>query len=1210
MSVPPPPPPSQQHRMNRYASRWDNLPQTSKERNHITTSKYQKNSSNTSPPKRRNHHPNNKNASHQHSVPPPPQQQQQQEERRHPRHRWKETEPPRYFGQPTTNELLLQQYRSLQNSYWNVLSQQHNKISNHSDNFIPLEQQHELPEVVVLVVLYDLVTFLTTHYTVLPAEETAMMVVHEILLPTLLRLVSQQSTMMMTEEEEKEEGHPASKERTTTTTTGVTVITAQDIIDVIQKLLGSRPHASAMLSPITTFLPNDEDRHHSNRMWNITPPPPHYHSTTNINPTRMKLWSVLQQCLPMTVECFTTCVEMTQRLEEDHHDHHHGTLVSNGHRPKYSSARRTNHHYPPPILDLPRIIKLLREALAMNDEPLAVVDTEALCQRQEQGFHLLLRLLQYQPTNQIITSSVSFLQALLFPNYTITHRHDQPQPPRDVMDCPYCGWQHCHPHHAPSSFLMILHGSSSGGSPSTPQPPILAWSCATQLLQSMPLSLWFGNCSNSGSSGHKNSHKNHQTPKPKKRSTFQQNLLDVLDDMTRIAYCQVQQQRSRNHNHHDDDTIIGHNVTAELGAYIKVILMHIPLDEYDVILFDSGRKKSGQPDVWAVKLVDTIMSQSLSSVDTIFTKMITECLRGHITTTGPLQRTSPPIEMWLQQEGRSFLKDLLSNVILAVPSSNILSLLYDILRSHPDLTLAHLPPTSIIHDPQQDTCLSPWSLLKCVMTQYTLTEPEMVAQCMERLLLGRHNYMKDVIATPSVRTVTLEELLEVMLPIFESYIRGHHVSDYIQGLACICISHFFTDDWNTILHLMSTTDPSLLDGMLILIQRIVQNCTDARVSETLQVTCCKSIGNICTALIPSRCMVDHYQKAHSIVMNSFQALEQTISHEHAIAIRCMAMFALGNLSHAVVTTPTNFDLLGVDVMDMLTELAELCILGMSDVNEKFATNAIRTAAYMAGLVLQYPDQLPYYGRKQQLLRRAIAIYVDKIRLVMALESECESTQEVHYSWKQRLAIRKQGWGSCNSLSFLLERDILTQLSSTRDNDDKNNDNRTSENSVENDVVSCLVECFENIDTVHEKVVLSACMAFRSIPNLSSLTNDILLGRAMVACSTFLFGDTSTTECNDQPTKKLKMEMESLLETLLLHCRETSILEALQTETFVSNICPLFQWMVHQDCSPTTFQLFANTLAISGVIDVNVEQQFINHSRSYESAIQSDLLDEI
>lgn len=198
-----------------------------------------------------------------------------------------------------------------------------------------------------------------------------------------------------------------------------------------------------------------------------------------------------------------------------------------------------------------------------------------------------------------------------------------------------------------------------------------------------------------------------------------------------------------------------------------------------------------------------------------------------------------------------------------------------------------------------------------------------------------------------------------------------------------------------------------------------------------------------------------------------------------------------------------------------------------------------------------------------------------------------------------MAIRKQGWGSCNSLSFLLERNVFAHVHFTNGDDDGS------------DLVSCLLECFENIYTIHEKIVLSACSAFRSIPDLSvMIVSDKLYGRAIAACCMFLFGDEST-KYSGSPQKNIYGEMELVLATVLSRCRATSIVEALRDETFVSNIHQLFQWMLLQGFSPEPFRLFTNAFSLSGsVTDVNVEQQFINHIRSNNSNIQSDLEDEL
>ena len=1066
------------NRQNRYASRWDALPKSNSPIQNSSDTEYQS----------------------------------RQQLLRH-NHRWNETD---------TNNINLgkkddvrTQYRFLQAACYHSLQQNGTSKS---------------PVFLLESPFYNLLDFMANHFKILPAEETATVVVYDILLPMLVLIST-------SEEWQQLPGNAA-----------VTSLTIS-IANIIQTLLLSSPHASAMLSPITLISMEDvpvgdysildlNHVHQSNQD----------QSDNKNNPTRLKLWSVLQQCLPMTVECFTLCVQVTKRLDDN-------LTLPNRATTKLSTIHHASPHHV--HLDLFHVIKYLREAFVTATEHLTdqVSESATLFKQLGYGLHLLLALLQYKPTNKVLTSSVSFIQSILFRNYAT--RNDSRQ--HRAVDCPFCGWHHTE---TQSSFLKILHGN--------PSQKALALQCASELLQSMPLSLWLG-------SGSK---------KSKKLSTFQQNVIDVLEEFIRIAICQVKQPLLLTSSHSEDRKSLPATET-----YIKAILTHIPFDDAEGFLQNTGSRGY---DTLAVALVDAMLSQSLASIKNGYAPIIKECLRGHTTTTGPLSRTSPPLEIWLQQKGRAFLKQLLSRTVLSVPSPSELSLMYDILRSHPELIFTN--PTTI---DQEDASLSSWSHLERCVKHYTVSEPDMVAQCIEQLLLGRQMYMKELIKIQSVAYVSFDELLAVMLPIFESYITGQHVSDFVQGLACSGFSHLLIGDWNMIIEKSSKHGMPILKRMLMLIQRITENCTGTCVSEGLRVSCCKAIGNISTTLIPSSIEAENYEMAHRTTMKFFIALQQALSRNYSIATRCMAMFAIGNLSHTVVTTPKIFNLFHEDELDMFIKVADMCIWHMSDINEKLATNAVRTTAYMCILVLQCQDQHDsgVIAQKQLLFRRVTTTYVENIRSVIALESLVNPAGQP--SWKRRMAIRKQGWGSCNSLSFLLERNVSANVHFTNGDDDGS------------DVVSCLLDCFENIHTIHEKIVLSACSAFRSIPDLSvMIVSDKLYGRAMVVCCTFLFGDEST-KCTGSSQKKVYGEMELVLAKVLSHCRATGILEALREETFVSNLHQLFQWMLHQDCSPETFRLFATAFTLSGsVTDVNVEQLFINHIRSNDSNNQSELEDEL
>ena len=185
----------QQQQLNRYASRWDDLPKKTNSRNRFSSSvrpnSFDTKSYDQSVPSvatttgRMNHYNNH--------------------------HRWN--------GAAThEKDDLLKQYRCLQvcclNSPIAVSSVQNNKE---------------------IKALNDLLQFMTKYYKTLPAEETAIVVVHDILLPTLQSLLSQSSSL----DEPLEQQHGRNS---------TSLVKA--VFDVIQKLLLSNPHASAMLSPI------------------------------------------------------------------------------------------------------------------------------------------------------------------------------------------------------------------------------------------------------------------------------------------------------------------------------------------------------------------------------------------------------------------------------------------------------------------------------------------------------------------------------------------------------------------------------------------------------------------------------------------------------------------------------------------------------------------------------------------------------------------------------------------------------------------------------------------------------------------------------------------------------------------------------------------------------------------------------------------------
>jgi hypothetical protein len=881
-------------------------------------------------------------------------------------------------------------------------------------------------------------------------------------------------------------------------------------------------------------------------------------------PRTSQLLHGLQQWLPQSADCLAAVLLILSASDSTA-------------KPSRTNARRALHH----DLDMVRLqsywIAQLDAAMAMTSSRDAGGAEEATSALQ-----LLRCTLQCAPQ---ICSSHTFVPALLFPQYCSTT-----QVPRG----PVC---HCVTA-TTASLLQVWHGDRA---------PFVgvAGDCLVLFLRHTPWSLWLGHSSTHGAVGKRS---------PLPRSSFQQNLCDLLHDIIRIAACKL---RRRNGDDLDDIE----DIAPSMPSLWQAIFMNIPYH------CSSGARSSldyGYEES-AVDLVDQLMIGSARSTGRT---VLIECVRGCPTPAGVLAHTAVPVEQWLRhRKGRVWVRDLLvwflkengtSTVGTSLLSKNV-SLLCAILGSYPSILLDQ----ESLDESDGNTCVEnqndTWPLFQRFTNQFSANDPVFAARCIEKLLHGRQCYMKSQIEWHQ------RELLEFCVPMMERWILQDPCDSAVATLAMSGFASLFPQDWDTIPFLACPVDVKRL------IRQMIALCTSASRSDSFRSSSCKAMGSFCTNFIASRfCNGASDLDNNGTIRLEFcvdvlSSMKYILVNDNSSSVQCMAMFVIGNLSHSIVQSLHAASLPYDDSLacglsqelELIHAVTALCLLSISKdhaKNEKLVTNAVRTTGYMTVLMVDLQKRgaqlsglelIISEDSIQQLVQRVLHTYTQNIRTAIELGSSSDDDPaQNRWSWKQRSGIKKQGWGSCNALSFLFENNLWI--------DSFGSD--TSDSIVfYQEATSCLVECLENLNMVHEKIVVSACVALRSIPDLTLLESNVL-SRSLVACTMILFDEGSefTTGIQRQQMQKLHTEVAGFLFRLVSHVSIPQLHLALQVPAFCSCLDDLYCWMIQHTSLPGhTYHCFAVAISNAAAnVSVQVEEQFQCQAQSYSSRVQLDVSEEL
>ncbi|KAL3911018.1 MAG: hypothetical protein SGARI_001846 [Bacillariaceae sp.] len=272
------------------------------------------------------------------------------------------------------------------------------------------------------------------------------------------------------------------------------------------------------------------------------------------------------------------------------------------------------------------------------------------------------------------------------------------------------------------------------------------------------------------------------------------------------------------------------------------------------------------------------------------------------------------------------------------------------------------------------------------------------------------------------------------------------------------------------------------------------------------------------------------------------------------------MFALGNLANSIRECG-RFDTLSKESLLTLCRTAVDC---SDDSNDKVIGNAVRCVGHSGFLVAVIaPDSSAI-----NLLERIISLLTAKLSnaLTVALERE----EKANYSWKQRSAAKKHGWGACHSLRIIFQG-IGEDSLNTR--------------SMQEEMLLSfknLVLCQENYKILNQKVVSAAVMAISNLPvqSLSLIGAETgIVGNALGNAISILLECKPELRIRSNDTKERFFAQN---EHVLLHLfKAASISDAYcvltNERTSLKALDTLYNWMVEQDgdaLDARAFEIFA------------------------------------
>ena len=550
---------------------------------------------------------------------------------------------------------------------------------------------------------------------------------------------------------------------------------------------------------------------------------------------------------------------------------------------------------------------------------------------------------------------------------------------------------------------------------------------------------------------------------------------------------------------------------------------------------------------------------------------------GHATPEGCTTSMVLPMRLWLtHQNGKSFFRILLHQAGQKTVRSVCPSLiLRSIVRSYPAL---------VVDDANLQRGFA--SCLNCLTSA---TEPVRIKErldVLEGFLEGRYR----AASNDGLETLGSSSVLEpFMLELTKAL---HSGASSCRVAACSCFSYLLPQDWNAL--------ETASGGSLTHISPILELCSQGSAHTMAQSL--KALGSLCTSYyspLRAKLLAAKAQQQSTGVQRICTVAIQSSTNGSA-KVRCMAIFAIGNLCFCLRQHP---DLAILIDCRALESLSHRLIDATKDPDDKVTGNAIRSAGHVASLLLER-DMLGYNRTNEatwqtSFYRSIIALLANVVR--DSIRAACKKDVST-LSWKDRQWRNKHGWGSCHTLTLLIESGIKCQADIS---------------SEVYDAACALVECVDCISLLNEKMASSACVAMTALLSMDSSVlgartdRESLIGRCIGSCIRFLFGNSAVPNrairvgsCSSAKEKRLLGEAERLLSVLSENATISDASLALEEcfrflGTKDTMLMWLLDWMRGHSCSKHVYKVFSGALSHlgSGSFSISPEIEILFWNRT-------------
>lgn len=618
--------------------------------------------------------------------------------------------------------------------------------------------------------------------------------------------------------------------------------------------------------------------------------------------------------------------------------------------------------------------------------------------------------------------------------------------------------------------------------------------------------------------------------------TFRNRITQGIESLLRICFCRLNNRLEKKLD------------ATSLGRLAVTLLCKVPLHLDEMLQQQSMGLIS-----WANTSLQQVSNSSM--VSTIAREILVDSIGGKNTPEGSISPMSPSLKRWLESDPAS--TDFISTLVSQGERHH--RLVGALLRSK---------PTMIVDDEilwrTLQRQVSPASVA-CMKLSKSIS-------WIEELLIGRERLHEE--------QITLKRKIgSLVFPLLQTGL-GTTVSTATRVSTCNACGHLLPLDWAE-LGIAKTT--SLMNGIMVI-------AMDGDLSVKLQTAGCKSMGCACDHMFSDR----HFSESPegSTLLRKIMGLLPGLCSAQPCSVRCMALFAMGNVAQILIGRIVESD------APVVVSYATICVSMLrSEQDEKVVANVIRTAGHVLSLLVYHGSSncssvsMEHNDRMSSVFDFAEDVIIELVgRLHLAVKLAGRDGCTRNFGCNKRTAVKKHGTGACNALAEIFRHRPVAEAS-----------NRAGTEPLCRAAIQGLLSVFQSLTHVsntNPKLVVSASRALCSleastVPTLVDRDGSSVLRNAVLSSVAWL----QTSSNNAVALSSQREAVESVLMLLLrgLTSHDASyILKWCYAQSLQPLLSFLVRWMTDKQCSCECFVPFALAIqmpSVNFVLDVSVEQQF-------------------